>query len=288
MLLLTLLSLGLVTWLLFNAAKRLRRTTLSGTAAWALIASTCWLVAAIGSNASLISQAVSDVLFYLTSILLLCPGISVLGARRPGNTAWNFFVLLPLIAVLLWPAIASTRFLNSDTPLELESPPLIGFALVLIMGAGNYFGTRFTLPVLLYAASVTLLAASMAESAPSPVPERTTARHLAAVLMAASIGMASLRAGERYEVSTTLDRVWLSFVDTFGLVWAKRVMDRLNEAGTHEKWPAVIHWHGIEWNPDAGEEQRRQAEEKLDAKMRWLLKRFVDPDWIDERLKDKA
>jgi hypothetical protein len=285
MLILTLVCLTLATIVLAVSVRNLQGTTLLTAGGWSIAGVVAWWLAVLCSNLNLAGEGTVDLLFFGTAVLLLCPGIAVLGARRPGAGAWNFFVLIPLLAVLLWPALASTQFLQAATPLELESPTLIGFTLVLIMGAGNYFGTRFTLPSLLHAATLVLVVASMSPSAADLVPARESARHWASLTFALAVIIASLRAGESAGELAPMDRLWLDFVDQFGLVWAKRVMDRLNEAGQHEKWSAEFQWHRIHWRPCTTEDRHR-TEERIEHTVRWLFKRFVEPHWIDKRLQN--
>lgn len=286
MLFVALLCLTLATIVLISSIRGLRGTTLLTAGGWSLAGLTAWWSAMLCENLGLTSRSTTDLLYYLTSVLLLCPGIAVLGARRPGHVAWNFFVLLPLVAVLLWPAVASVPLVEKDAPLDLESPPMIGFALVAVMGMGNYFGTRFTLPAMLHAAMLFLLACSMWASAPelALIPERDLARHMASVALMISVAVAALRAGESVEGLGPHDRLWLDFVDQFGLVWAKRVMDRLNEAARHEKWSAEFQWHGIQRDPKATDEEQSRTDARIEHNVRWLLKRFVNPEWIEARL----
>ena len=287
MLILTLLCLTLATIVLAFSVRNLRGTTLVTAGGWSLAGVVFWWLAVLCDNQNPAGNGTVDVLFYSTAVLLLCPGIAVLGARRPGAGAWNFFVLIPLLAVLLWPALASSQFLLAEAPLELEFPTLIGFALVLIMGVGNYFGTRFTLPSLLHATTLVLIVASMSPAMADVFPERGSSRHWASLTFALAVVVASLRAGESTEGLAPLDRLWLDFVDQFGLVWAKRVMDRLNEAARHENWSAEFQWHRIHW-PDATAEEQKRTAERIEHTVRWLFKRFVEPDWIDGRLNEAA
>jgi hypothetical protein len=65
-------------------------------------------------------------------------------------------------------------------------------------------------------------------------------------------------------------------------------MDRLNEAARDERWPMRLALHGFEPLPPASAPPERldpaQAAARLEHWMRFLLKRFVDPQWIDQRL----
>lgn len=102
-------------------------------------------------------SGIADQLWYGVSVVALCPWIAVLGAQRPGVRVWNAFVLIPLIAVLMWPA--ATLWFRGHVPADfrLELPMVIGYGLVLVMGAGNYLGTAFAPAATLVIASQILL-----------------------------------------------------------------------------------------------------------------------------------
>ena len=249
---------------------------MAGVSAWSCTV-LCEALQVIGSNTA-------DGLFYITAVLLLCPGISVLGARRPGYRIWNVFVLLPLLAVLIFPAIAATGFLHTDSRFQLELPSLLGFSVVLVMGTANYFGTRFTLPALLHSTALLLIVLSMTDVTATLVPDAAPARQCAAVAFMLSTVLAALRAGDSNKELPALDQTWRDFVDQFGLMWANRVMTRLNEAASHESWVAEFHWQGIQWVADADTHEQIRTEERITHTLRWLLKRYVASDWIDTRL----
>lgn len=283
------LSLLLVLVVLFKAWRDLRTTTLTTATCWAIAGVGVWITAFVSESLlEVFSAGTRDLLWYLAAVVCVCPPIAVLGARRPGAAAWGFFVLLPLLLVLLWPAAASTRVWRVGVPLELEEPALVAFSVVLIMGCGNYFGTKFTLPSLLYFVSIAWLMASMSASAPDFLRHQTQARYWASILLGIAAGLARLRSGTASTTGDAWNRVWLDFTDTFGLVWAKRVLDRVNEAARYEQWAATVAWHGIVWRPDCPEAERTQTEARIDHNLRWLLKRFVDPEWIDRRLSESS
>ncbi|MFT4554813.1 MAG: hypothetical protein ACI93T_002020 [Porticoccaceae bacterium] len=274
-------------WVVARSLKRLRQTTLP-TAVWCAIAGLA--IAAVAQSIELINPAQStgwvDIGWYLAAVVLLCPGIAVLGARRPGASAWAFFVLLPLVLVLMWPAVASFQVARLADSIEIEVPALVGFGIVLIMSGGNYFGTRYTMSTLYYAAAIVLVVAPMSVAAPDFFPERSMARFMAALGFLLAIGEASSRsnAAPNDEISR-FDVLWFDFMDSFGMVWAKRVMDRVNESARHEKWTMQLELHGfvpLAESPSA--EELLRTEERIEHTFRWLLKRFVDPEWIDARL----
>ncbi|MCA9112443.1 MAG: hypothetical protein KDA52_20980, partial [Planctomycetaceae bacterium] len=87
------------------AVRTLRLTTLVIAWRWALGAALVWMFALSWSFAAPDREALQDLLWYAVSLISLCPGIAVLGARRPGSAAWTWFVVLPMLAVLGWPML---------------------------------------------------------------------------------------------------------------------------------------------------------------------------------------
>ncbi len=272
--------------LTIRCLRRLQGTTLLTAAQWAVAGVVLWSVALVSDLwLRQWTEGGADLLWYGVAVVGVCPPIAVLGARRPGASTWAFFVLLPLLLVLMWPALAATRVWKFGTPLELEEPALIGFGVVLVMGCGNYFGTKFTLPALLYAVVVVLLLAPLSVAAPEFLRQKELTRCWATFVLAASIAIARLRTIAVPMSGEVWDRVWLDFIDSYGLVWGKRVMDRLNESAQHEGWVARLEWQGFVWQTDAKQADQVATRGRIDATLRWLLKRFVEPQWIDERLR---
>ena len=68
----------------------------------------------------------------------VCASVACRGARSPVCRVWPVFVVLPLVAVLAVPVIATLWNHGGDVPLEIETPILIGFLLITVMGTGNY------------------------------------------------------------------------------------------------------------------------------------------------------
>ena len=60
-------------------------------------------------------------------------------------------------------------------------------------------------------------------------------------------------------------------------------MDRVNHTARQEQWSARLEMEGLIWNPDATESERQHTLDRMDHTFRWLFRRFVDPEWIDER-----
>jgi hypothetical protein len=222
------------------------------------------------------SFAIGD---YLIAVMGLTPLMAVLGARRPTCRVWTWFVVLPLIVVLNWPVISVVLARGWFGELSLESPVIVGFALVTVMACGNYFGTALTWPALLWGGLLTALVVRHSSLAPSWWPQVAALR--LALGVTAVVGLHRVRrvwsavspAADRF------DRLWFDVLDRFGVVWARRLQERLNLLG-QTQWPGRLDLDGWHWPTAPTDEQLAQ----LEHAHRWLLRRFVDPPWIDARL----
>ena len=271
-----------------------RSTSLCGAWCWAAAAvaawcSVWWLTIATGRW----SGMDAEIAWYGVAVLMLCPGVAVLGARRPGARAWTWFVVLPLLAVLSLPAV-TTLLLDGGgeatrAAFRLEAPWAMGFGLVLVMGAGNYMGTRMTLAALGYAVAELLLVAPLTEAG-ADLLAPATGPWLASLALGAAGGLTLLTGVVRHtSPQPPLDRLWQDFRSLYGVVWSRRLMDRTNEALATRRWPARLEWSGVVWigppSEPVDEGALSAAREHAEQTLRWLLKRFVEPEWIERRLR---
>jgi hypothetical protein len=272
-----------------------RHTSLGGAWCWAAVAvaawcSVWWLTFVTGRWSGMAAQLA----WYGVAVLMLCPAVAVLGARRPGARSWTWFVVLPLLAVLSLPAVTVLLLegggATAQAAFRLEAPWALGFGLVLVMGAGNYVGTRVTTAALAYAAAELLLVAPLIEGgadllAPASGP------WLASLAIGVAGGVALLTGGVRRTApGQPLDRLWRDFRNLYGVVWSRRLMDRTNEALAARRLPARLEWSGVVWIGPSSEPVDQTAlsaaREHAAQTLGWLLKRFADPEWIERRLTD--
>jgi len=216
---------------------------------------------------------------YVASVLSLCPPMLVLGARRPTNRAWTGFVIAPMIVVLCWPVITLALHGGWHRPLQLETPHLVAYLFVAVMSLGNYVGGSLTFSAILCGASLATIAASSAQH------KASGDEGLAAVTFAVLILAFGTLTGLRRLRKTTwptdpLNRVWQEFSTLYGLVWSRRVLDRVNAIAEKQQWPGRLHADGFHWDRPLDDGTQQQVEHAL----RWLLRRFVDPAWLDARL----
>lgn len=247
-----------------------------------------WLLAGVGSLRILnFSEGIRDQLWYWAVVLSCCGPISTLGARRPTSRVWTLFIILPLILVLGWPAVTAVyvRFPN-PVALDIQFPVLMGFGLVLLMGCGNFLGTRYGLSVTLGGTAVSLNLVTVSQWCTEfAAPQLDTLRGISAVMYGLAI-LHGLRQSSREAISTgRFDDLWFDFRDAFGIVWSIRIQERINQTAHQEKWVARLGSHGMEWDAQATEEDRIRTEQRLEHTFRWLFRRFVEESWIESRLR---
>lgn len=289
----TIASIGLVglLWRLVQARSAITGTTLTAAWAWGIAACVMWLVAQVATAFPATPDSVLDLLWYAAAVLAVCPFIAVLGARNPGAKAWTGFVMLPLILVLSWPALA-TMSGNQNGGIEITGPIKLGFCVAMVMGAGNYVGTRFTMPAIAVMVVFFFLLGT----------ETPTARAILSTIMAAVWLLhevmqpndrakfardQSFAGEESVDVVTRYETLWADFRDYYGLVWAKRVMDRLNQLFARDKLPIQVGIGGVIWNEGGKPTTSSECDaiiKQADKSVFWILGRFVDNEWLGKRL----
>ena len=267
-------------------SRSVRHTSLTAAAAWAIWFQTTLTVTTIATLAkSRVPLGILDQLWYLTAVSALCPFVAVLGARRGRLLEWSGFIVLPLIVVLEWTALAQlTRCWNGQR-LELETPALIGFALVLFMALGQFFDTRYPMSILSWMAAWGNVCWSLRSSTAALLIDRNADQRIAIFFLLQFWLAVAFETRPRPVVTFGWNRVWTDYRNIFGNLWALRLMARVNEVARRDKWPWTLTEGGLNpvdhQNATAGDPT---GDPRVDHTFRWLLKPFVDPEWIDERL----
>lgn len=269
-----------IAWAALLQMQRATAGTTLATAWW------CGVIALVGwSFAAFVPlNPLAGHVWYWIALLTLLPFVAILGARRPIVRAWPWFVLVPLCLVLCLPSI-STLWRGTHLPLRLETPTVAGFAVVLTMGVGNYLFTRLAVPALLIGVAIGWLVYPSTEFGFQAGASLIDCVYFSGLTLgfAAVIGHYSMK--RRVAASSPHEQLWIDFRNAYGIVWTKRVMDRVNWTATEENWPLRLDLFGFVWTmADASDAEREQTIVRLETTFRWLLKRFVDEAWIDERL----
>jgi hypothetical protein len=283
----TLAALGAVAWSQFRIVTALRGTTLQTAWRWSAGAHAAWIGASAAELAPWFDEGVRDQLWYAACIVWLASAIAVLGSQRPGVRVWGAFILLPLCCVLGWPALLAWRNGWPPHSRPLGDAAVATAGLVALMGYGNFLGTRFGLTAAGWAAALTMTLLSVSSVQSGLLPSPSALREGATCVMGVSAvyGLWLARAPRPRSTRHRLDAVWQDFRDLFGMVWARRMQDRFNEAAAKGDWPFRLEYDGLRGTAaDTPVQTNLELERQMEFLLRWLLRRFVDPPWIDRRL----
>jgi hypothetical protein len=259
-----------------------RKTRLVNALRWVFVVHLAWASAWIFTVRWKGGPASVDIAWYVTAVLLLVPGIAALGARSDLARVWNVFVLLPLVLVFSWPWFVGLVRGRGVAAWNVEEPFVSAYALVLIMGVGNYVGGRHTVSALMLMAAAMALVMPLSPGTARFAPPAGVGRLAATVLAVAAAGLAVLRA-KAGRTGPPADQAWREFRDLFGNVWSARVLERVNEQSLSNAWSIRLTTSGfvtLSGGAELAPIELRQAS----ALLRWHLQKFVTQEWLDERL----
>lgn len=284
--------------MILRGQKELRGTTLLTAWNWGFLAAICWSATWFADQfVRFLSPELADHMWYASAVLVLCPPIAVLGSRRPGARVWTCFILFPMLFALGWPVVSARFHATVPRGLQLETPQVVAYTLVLVMGIGNYCGTRFTLSALLYGTAAIAIAISSSVVSPVFLSNRAETRFWSTIVMVLAVLL--VKSSKRPVAASKFDRLWFDFFDAFGIVWGRRIQDRVNFILKNEGLNTRLEFDGFQimtgspntsasTKPEVSEmnagSSASEAEMRFEHVLRWLLRRFVDPEWIDRRL----
>lgn len=276
------LTLGSAAWVILALRlHRLRETT--------LVAPWCWTVGAIAALVAAelagASYGVADAawlapLHYAAVMTVFCPTVALLGARRPHTGAWQF-VVVALWVLLALPAAEGLLFRPGER-VALSAAWSWLLVALLLAGAASYAATRYWPSYLLALAGQTAVVWPYLPWSNAARWDGSPLLGLAGFAVAIALAAAGVPrpAGQRFGLA----RVWLDFRDAYGAFWALRVLGRLRAAADLYGWNLDFGWHG----PAPANPQQKASPDELAAAVQVLsgvLRRFVDPAWIAQRLK---
>jgi hypothetical protein len=272
---------------IFGIKHLTRSTTAESARRWAFAAVLACLVCITCQWPLLgIPEQYRSALQYLAAVMLLTPFIAILGARRPGAGAWPWFVVLPLVAVLQWPLVSQMLAENAENAIEIPTPTLIGFLFVLVMGSGNYFGTINTGAALVCAVGTTLIVLPlsdwMSHDNSWSLPVGCALLTLAGSLLP---GRYMQEAPLVQQQDGDLTALWVDFRDLYGIVWAKRVMDRVNQFAEREAWDVRMSLDGFTLSSDGT--PTNSVPKRTVEILCWVLRRFVDAPFLRRYLPEQ-
>lgn len=285
---LTLVSGGL----LLAAGPHLRRTTLFHPWLWVGVA---WLSLHALLWTCLLSSPPAAAWQLVAGCATICPLMALLGAKRPQHIAWQF-VVGSLLGMLLLPALEALVF-RPGQPVAV--PGLRGgfLGLLILLTVANGLPTRFALASVCWAGCQVVVLGRflplLARPQPQPLTEVPQVL-FASVLLTAAVVATAWAARKRDSAERgDLDRAWLTFRDRFGAFWALRFAERINHSLAATPWR--LDWSGLRCPSEpttpttvVTEEESPQLPAHLERRLRQeyrnLLRRFLDPQWLDQRL----
>jgi hypothetical protein len=276
-----------------------RGTTLVAPLAWALVSLVVLFLAAtlLHEAKDSASAARFEKWWLIAASSTFCPLIALLGAKRPQDRAWQMIVL-SFWGIIALPAIQSLMTHPAET-LDLHLLWEAFFVVLILMGWMNYASSPFGL-----AGTAVLLGQTLLFWRWLPLlgtyafwwPGLGVFLLCIAVMVAGVLATTRRRLLESVGAATGWNRVWLDFRDWYGLLWTRRVMQRVEEqASTSIEW---IDWYSL--RTAAAQERLPPNEEKkvddgdaiapvgtwsaAEPALRSLLRRFVSNKWIERRL----
>jgi hypothetical protein len=284
------LALGVaVLGLLREGPRRLRGTT--------MIAPWVWLVAAVVAVTAVEVMAglqstegdwVEPARF-AAACLTFCPSVAILGAKRPQDGAWQLIVLA-LWVVLALPAVEAWM---RGTVIEVHVVRGVFLAILICVGWFNHLPTRFAAAATTYAAAQTALFWPYLPLLPNVDSPWLGLAGLSLLLLSAIlVRRRATRVIDRRGPLAEFAEVWRDFRDWYGAVWSLRVMERMDASSRMYGWPVGLTWDGFTWPSDDSKdgacELTADKRGAIDLALRSLLRRFVSPEWIDERVSTSA
>jgi hypothetical protein len=228
--------------------RRLRGTTLSAPAAWAVVAALGVAVveAGLAWRGQSADPMVASLWRYAAAAGTFCPLVGVLGAKRPQDRGWQW-VVLSLWVILLVPAMQAVAA-RSGHRLELYGAWRFLLAALIAMGLLNYLPTRYALAAVLFAIGQTLLLGPYLFTVTASGDVLRVAG-LALILAAAATALviasrrvAVLKGGGESSTTARFNLRWFAFRDGWGAFWGLRVMQRVNQTAELSGWPVRLEW----------------------------------------------
>jgi hypothetical protein len=225
---------------------------------------------------------------YCAAVTTLLPAAAIYGAKRPQDRGWQWIVAA-LLLMLVWPA-GESYFLQR--PFDLAAQPLRAWFLVLLLAVqcGNWVITSNAGPVLLLtAAQLTMLWPQLpwGDGAVNSSSWLAGASLLAVVPWWIVWNLRRVRATADPQEDAVFPSpaelaVWKKFRSVYGVVWALRVTERINEVAKLRGWPWRWSWSGataVEVSPGTDAAALDSESERAIWRQLWqnIFRRFLEP-----------
>lgn len=211
---------------------------------------------------------------YLAGLTTLAPFVSLLGAKRPQDRAWQLIVA-SLLALL---AVQDLRIWSlDDTRLPLPHAAWCWLVAGLVaMQLLNYLPTRYAPAACLACWAQICSLGPCFRLLPADVRPPWLALPLFSAAVILVICLSRCPRGSR-------DSLWIDFRNLYGVLWTIRVAERVNAIAAEKDLDVRLTWHG--WQPahSTNSEMRADGCCKASQALQSILLRFVDQQWLSRR-----
>ena len=261
-----------------------RGTTLAGVWLWALFS--YWSLATVELsvmwNNATEAESFNEALRYLAAVTTFCPIMAQLGAKRPQVQVW------PLVVVSLWVVLclpAGEFLLLKQGALMEISPARSWFLVVLaLVGLANNLPNRFWPSVLLLFCGQLLL---LDPYLPAGIADLLSLNNSAlwALLLIAGALLLHVFGWPVGGLHNASNRLWFDFRDTYGVLWALRLAQRVNEDQQRNGNGTILGWSGFRSRDPEGVGEIDLGDPSV-RQFKSLLTRFVSAQWLAHRLSE--
>ena len=265
-----------------------RGSTAVPAAWWAVAAAAVAALDALRQTAGAVSPASAATGRVAVAALLVCPIMSLLGAKRPQHGVWQLIVAT-LAVVLALPAASALLIRPGSFP-DLHILARCFLPLLLLVGWMNFIGTQRAV-----AASLVTLGqlgliwpllpgVDLAVALPQPTVDVLAALAIAAGSLLA-VGQSLAAGRSRVQVATVrqgrfaerIDGCLLPLRETLGAAWTLRLAERFAAIAEQRGWPVRLTFRGADVGGDPADTAwQRDATRAAEA----LFRRFVSVDWL--------
>ncbi len=212
--------------------------------------------------------------------VLVCPAMSVLGAKRPQHGIWQ--VIVASLAVVLAMPAASAEFVRPGSPPVVHIVVRFFLAVLAAIGWMNYVGTQRRVPATLVTIGGLILIRGFLpgmeteRASDSPWLDVSAAWLLAAGGMLAVVPRVGGREGARV-LRQEIEMPYLSLRETLGLAWTLRIAERFNGLAESRGWPCRLEADGLD---AGGDPLDRSWHADAVRTFESIMQRFVSRDWL--------
>ena len=213
---------------------------------------------------------------FCLAMLVFCPVMAVLGAKRPHHRAWQFIVA-SLWVVLILPA-AEKFFLQGGQAMQMTETRKWFLVVLIFVTSSNYLITRFWLSSLLWSAASIAFCGPYLPMVSWQLEPGTW--QLGGIMFGALAVVAVLPV-RTPSLALSWDARWLCFRDAFGTLWGLRIVERMQALAEQYQWSFRLTWWG--WHDTEGAALTEfPSQDVPTVRQSWenLMRRFVDDTWL--------